>query len=72
LLIAETSLQKSEKFLFNDLTACFLKNPNKASFNSMFLALHSKPCTYEEQPKIIHFTRKHMIEITHYVKKGTQ
>jgi hypothetical protein len=72
LLIAETSLQKSEKFLLNDLTASFLKNPNKASSNSMFLALHSKSCTQEEQHKIIYFTRKHMIEITHYVKKSTQ
>jgi hypothetical protein len=59
LLLLETSLEKSEKFLFNDLTAYFLKNPNNASSSNMSLALYSKTCTHEKQHEIIHFGIKH-------------
>jgi hypothetical protein len=48
-LVVETSLQKSEKFLFNDLTARFLKNPNNALSGDMSLPLYSNTCTHEKQ-----------------------
>jgi hypothetical protein len=44
LLLFAKSKQNSEKFLFKDLTACFLKNPNKASSSAVSLPLYSNTC----------------------------
>jgi hypothetical protein len=44
LLLFAKSKQNSEKFLFKDLTACFLKNPNKASSSVVSLPLNSNTC----------------------------
>jgi hypothetical protein len=54
-LLVGRSLQKSEKFLFNDLTACLLKNPNNASSNIVSRVLHSEICSQQKRIKLSYY-----------------